>query len=108
LKLVVTARVNPGSVAIRTPKPLAGGVAQGGSRFRLSKRLARRGRCACDSLGHADLNTTLGMYGHRDQSGLGPNGGTSIVPPRTCSQNGSTNPKVEAAGIEPASAVVPA
>jgi len=73
---------------------------------------------ASQALGHADLNTTLGIYGHRDQtdlesamdayaSWLDQQRENEIVPPKLTVESARLSRKVEAAGIEPASAAAP-
>jgi hypothetical protein len=62
---------------------------------------------------HADLNTTLGIYGHRGQpeletamvayaSWLEQQRENEIVPPKLTAESAHLSQKVEAVGIEPA------
>ena len=73
---------------------------------------------ASQALGHADLNTTLEIYGHRDgptsrsrlrltHVGLNSNGRTESFLPKLTTESALLSRKMEAAGIEPASAVAP-
>jgi hypothetical protein len=73
---------------------------------------------ASQALGHADLNTTLGIYGHRDQtdletamdayaSWLEQQGENDSFLPKPTVESARLSRKVEAAGIEPASAEAP-
>jgi hypothetical protein len=64
------------------------------------------------ALGHADLNTTLGIYGRRDQTDLETamdayaswleQQRTKSFPPKLTAESARLSQKVEAAGIEPA------
>ena len=73
---------------------------------------------AFQALGHADLNTTLGIYGHRDQTDLetameayghwlDSNGRTKSFLPKLTAELARLSQNMEAAGIEPASADAP-